>query len=492
MSRYLLLLFLFMSGLSCAQEQTVVVGSKKFTESVILGEMARQLLGQDGTPVEHRRELGGTRVLWKGLLTGEIDLYPEYTGTLMNEIFAGRHIETLEQLEIALAAVNIYISKPLGFNNTYVLGMREQDAGDLDIVTISDLARYPDLRFGFSNEFVDRLDGWRRLRGYYRLPHENVTGLDHDLAYRGLESGTLDVIDLYSTDAEIRYYKIRPLIDDEHYFPDYLAVYLYRADFAVSHPHAIARLAGLEGRIKTPDMVSLNAEVKIGKQPEALVAAQFLQDRLALDSEVERETRFDRFIRNTLAHLLLVGISLLAAILCGIPLGIFSVRHKTAGQFILGIAGILQTIPSLALFVFMIPLLGIGGPPAVVTLFLYSLLPIIRNTHSGLQDIPLSVRESAIAIGLPARARLIRVELPLATRSILAGIKTSAVINVGTATLGALIGAGGYGQPILTGIRLDDMGLILEGAVPAAVLALLVQGLFDLIEKKALPKGINH
>ena len=146
---------------------------------------------------------------------------------------------------------------------------------------------------------------------------------------------------------------------------------------------------------------------------------------------------------------------------------------------------------SLALFVFMIPLLGIGGPPAVVALFLYSLLPIIRNTYAGLKDIPPAIVESAQALGLPSRARLHIVEIPLATRAILAGIKTSAVINVGTATLSALIGAGGYGQPILTGIRLDDIGLILQGAIPAAVLALLAQGLFELVERGLLPKGLR-
>jgi osmoprotectant transport system permease protein len=134
--------------------------------------------------------------------------------------------------------------------------------------------------------------------------------------------------------------------------------------------------------------------------------------------------------------------------------------------------------------VFLIPWLGIGYAPAVVALFLYSLLPILRNTHAGLADIARDLRESGEALGLPTFARLRYVELPLAMRSILAGIRTAAVINVGTATLGALIGAGGYGQPILTGIRLDDLGLILEGAIPAAVLALLVQALFAVLERR--------
>ena len=142
-------------------------------------------------------------------------------------------------------------------------------------------------------------------------------------------------------------------------------------------------------------------------------------------------------------------------------------------------------------FVTHIPLLGIGGPPAIVALFLYSLLPIVRNTHAGLRGIDPGILESAAAIGLEPRASLRIVELPLAMRSIMAGIKTSAVINVGTATLGALIGAGGYGQPILTGIRLDNTALILEGAVPAAILALTVQGMFELAERAVVPRGLR-
>ena len=166
----------------------------------------------------------------------------------------------------------------------------------------------------------------------------------------------------------------------------------------------------------------------------------------------------------------------LAAIAVSIPLGVIAARRPRLGPLILTTTGVIQTIPSLALLVFMIPWLGIGAKPALVALFLYSLLPIVRNTATGLRDIPVSLRESAEALGLPATARLLRIELPMASRSILAGIKTAAVINVGTATIGALIGAGGFGQPILTGIRRDDLSMILfEGAIPAALLALAVQ-----------------
>ena len=238
-------------------------------------------------------------------------------------------------------------------------------------------------------------------------------------------------------------------------------------------------------------MISMNAAVKIDGKPESLVASGFLRDQVGIEVAADVETRVHRFWRHTFEHLTLVGTSLGAAILLAIPLGIAAARQRRAGQVILGTVGVVQTIPALALLVFMIPLLGIGGFPAIMALFLYSLLPIVRNTYTGLTEIPLSLRESALALGLPEFARLRHVELPMAMPSILSGIKTSAVINVGAATLGALIGAGGYGQPILTGIRLDDMGLILEGAVPAAALALLIQGGFDLLERVVVPRGLR-
>jgi osmoprotectant transport system permease protein len=256
-------------------------------------------------------------------------------------------------------------------------------------------------------------------------------------------------------------------------------------------PELVALFKKLAGRIDAASMIEMNARVKLHGEADTIVAANFLEQNLKLDIDHRTQGAWERFWRHTKEHLVLVGISLSAAILLAIPLGILAARRPRLGQIVLGVTGIIQTIPSLALFVFMIPLLGIGGAPAVMALFLYSLLPITRNTYAGLKDISPAIVESAQALGLPSRARLYIVELPLATRAILAGIKTSAVINVGTATLSALIGAGGYGQPILTGIRLDDIGLILQGAVPAAVLALLVQGLFELIERVLLPRGLR-
>lgn len=471
--------------------QSITVGSKKFTENVILGEIASLLARDQGLQTEHRRELGGTRVLWNALLRGDIDIYPEYTGTIIEEILYSADLPDNASLDEVLNEFGIGMTPALGFNNTYAIGMRRALAEELDIHTISDLRKHPDLAIGLTSEFLDRRDGWPGLRQRYNLPHLNVRGLDHDLAYRGLEHGSIQVIDMYSTDAEISLYDLVALEDDAGYFPVYDAVFLYRLDLKDKAPALVEQLDSLAGMISASDMIAMNRRVKIDRVHEARVAADFLAQRLGLNVAPRIAGVQARLLHTTLDHLTLVFISLTAAILFAVPLGIMAAKHKRTGRVILGATGLIQTVPSLALLVFMIPLFGIGSMPAIIALFLYSLLPIVRNTHSGLQDIPISIRESAIALGLPAATRLFRIELPLAGRSILAGIKTSAVINVGTATLGALIGAGGYGQPILTGIRLDDIQLILEGAIPAAVLALLVQGIFDLAENLAIPRGLR-
>jgi osmoprotectant transport system permease protein len=239
-------------------------------------------------------------------------------------------------------------------------------------------------------------------------------------------------------------------------------------------------------------MAAMNARAKLDRVPEERVAADFLAQTFGIEVPVTSDTFTRRLFRRLGEHVTLVAISLIAAIVVAIPLGVLAASWPRLGPFILTSTGLIQTIPSLALLVFMIPWLGIGARPALVALFLYSLLPIVRNTATGLHDIPVSLRESAEALGLTASARLLRIELPMASRSILAGVKTAAVINVGTATIGALIGAGGFGQPILTGIRRDDLSMILfEGAIPAALLALAVQGAFDLAERWLVPRGLR-
>jgi osmoprotectant transport system permease protein len=495
----LVLVLLNPTALAAAAETPVNIGSKAFTESVILGEVVTQLARARGaTDVHHRRELGGTRIVFNALLRGDVDAYPEYTGTIMQEILAGRDVKDEESMRTDLAAQGVVATRPLGFNNTYAIGMPDERAASLGIRTISDLAKHSELPLGFSNEFLDRADCWPALRRVYEFPaNVNVRGLHHDLAYRALEDGSIAATDLYSTDAEIAYYKLRVLQDDRRCFPEYRAVFLYRADLATRAPAVVEAIRALEGRIDERRMIAMNRAAKLDRVAEAQVAATFLAEQLSVrvantTASDDDDTRWHRIAKYTRQHLTLVGISLAAAIVTGVPLGVLAHRTpRVGGQAILGFLGVIYTIPSLALLVFMIRPLGIGTWPAIVALYLYSLLPIVRNTHAGLQGIPAPLRESAVALGLPAFARLRLIELPLALGSILAGIKTAAIINVGTATLGALIGAGGYGEPILTGIRLDNFPLIFEGAIPAALLALSVQAGFEAVERFALPRGLR-
>jgi osmoprotectant transport system permease protein len=469
----------------------LVVGSKKFTESVIIGDIATDLARSTGTRVTHQQELGGTRLLFDALCAGAIDLYPEYTGTLIQEILAGEHITDEAGLNAALGRRGLRMSRSLGFSDTYALGMTAANARRLGIISLSDLGRHPDLRFGFSNEFLNRADGWPGLRRAYGLSDKTPVGLDHDLAYRAAVSGAVDVIDLYTTDAEIAADDLVTLADDRHYFPGYDAIILYRSDAAERFPAAMAAILRLEGAIDTGSMIALNAAARINHRDEAGIAADFVARRFAITADDRAGSIASRILHRTLEHLALTLIPLAAAIAVAIPLGVFAARHPRTGAVIMRLSGLIQTIPSLALLVFMIPLLGIGARPAIAALFLYSVLPILRNTTTGLVGIAPGLRASAIALGLTPWRRLCRVELPLALPAIFAGIKTAAVINIGTATLGALVGAGGYGQPILTGIRLDDFGLILEGAIPAATLALLTEAAFDLAERLVTPRGLR-
>lgn len=478
------LLAVFACSVAQAQQAALQVGSKNFTESVILGELVQQQAQALGLFMQHRPALGGSAILWRALQDGSIDLYPEYTGTLTQELLPDARRLDRKMLAARLASLGIGISEPLGFDNGYALGMRREQAEALGIARLSDLQAHPQLRFGLSNEFMNRSDGWPGLRTRYQLDAQRLRGMDHDLAYRAIESGDIDVIDLYTTDAEIAYYDLRALRDDRAYFPRYEAVLLYRTAAYDNSPALRRLLDALAGRIDRKQMRAMNAAVKIEGRSEAEVASEFLGLHAGSHTQASVRHLMRRLWQRTLEHLTLVGLSLLLALLLGLPLGIVAAQRPRLSQAVLAATSVLQTIPALAMLVFLIPLLGIGARPAIAALFFYSLLPIVRNTVAGLDGIAQGLRESAAALGLPRRVRLLRIELPLALPMILAGISTAAVINIGTATLGALIGAGGYGQPILTGIRLDDIALILEGAVPAAAMALVTQQLFRALERR--------
>jgi osmoprotectant transport system permease protein len=487
-----LALTLAMAAVSCAAAP-IVVGSKRFTESYILGEIVRQTLQAQGVAAEHRQGMGNTGILEQALASGAVDVYPEYTGTIVRELLKRPQSNanpSLAELNAWLAPRGLKAAVPLGFNNTYALAMLESRAAELGIARISDLLKpnAQTLRLGLSHEFLERGDGWPALKTAYKLPLAAPNGLDHGLAYDAISAGRVDLIDIYATDAKVGRYKLRVLQDDLGFFPKYDAVLLMRADVDVRP------LARLEGRIAADTMIAMNAQVELDGQSFAEVARQFVAGAVPAIGAA-RQGFFARLFAPDLAaltvqHLLLVFGSLLIAIVIGVPLGIAAWRWPRSSGWLLGVVAVLQTVPSLALLAFLIALMGrIGLGPALVALFLYALLPIVRNTHAGLRGVPEGLTQASLSLGLTPAQSLREVQLPLALPTLMAGVKTAAVINVGTATLAAFIGAGGYGERIVSGLAVNDTSAMLSGAVPAAVLALLVQAAFEWIERRLVRVG---
>ncbi len=470
--------------------ERVVVGSKRFTESYILGEIVRQTLQQAGVEAEHKQGLGNTGILEQALATGAVDVYPEYTGTIVRELLKKEGNPSLAELNEWLAPRGFKAAIPLGFNDTYALAMRESQAARLGITRISDLLK-PEaapLRLGLSHEFLARADGWPALKAAYQLPMKPGGGIDHGIAYDAIGAERVDVIDIYSTDAKVGRYALRVLQDDRGFFPKYDAVLLMRSGVNV------APLAKLQGRIDAKTMIALNAQVELDGMSFAEVAQRFVQGATAPSTKTPRtfwQRLFaDDFARLLGQHLLLVFGSLLIAVVVGVPLGIAAFRWPWTSGPLLGLTGILQTVPSIALLAFLIAIVGgIGLVPAVLALFLYALLPIVRNTVTGLRMVGRDMRDAALSLGLTPRQCLRHVELPLAMPTLMAGVKTAAVINVGTATVAAFIGAGGFGERIVAGLAVNDTGAMLAGALPSAVLALIVQWLFDAIERFAFARA---
>jgi osmoprotectant transport system permease protein len=485
----------FLSLAAWGTEPQLRVGSKRFTESYILGELVAQSVRAAGAAASHRPGMGNTTILVAALRNDAIDVYPEYTGTIAREILKVDRDLSHAQMNALLAPLGLAASVPLGFQNTYAIGIAAAVAERKGIARVSDLGRHPDLRLGLSHEFLGRKDGWPGLATAYSLSSLTPTALDHGLAYEALAAGRVDGIDLYSTDAKIARSAIRVLDDDRRFFPRYDALLLHRADAPARHPQAWAALAGLEGRFDAATMVRLNARAEL----DGVAFAQVAREQLSGQAGAGTATRSlgaaifaDDFGRLLAQHVGLVLASLVAAIVAGVPIGVAAARSPLLAQPLLLATSLVQTIPSLALLAILIPLTGtIGMWPAVIALFLYALLPIVRNVHAAILGIPEGLREGAHALGLGQWLTLRLVELPLAMPTILAGVKTAAVINVGTATIAAFIGAGGFGERIAQGLAVNDTQVLLAGALPAAALALGFHALFEVLERWVVPKPLR-
>jgi osmoprotectant transport system permease protein len=472
--------------------------------------MFAQLLEARGVRVDRRPGFGATELAFAALRSDAIDVYPEYTGTGLTAILH-------EQPAVSAAAAFQRVSSefrarygirwlaPLGFENTYAIAVRRATSDSLGLHTLSDLAKAsPRLRAGLTPDFIGRPDGLPGIQGAYGVRFADVRALGPAVKYQALAARQVDVIDGYSTDGLIVRYDLVVLTDDRHFFPPYQAAPVVSRRLANENPRAIAALGELSGRLDEPTMRALNKRVEVDGAPVSVVARDALRALSLIDVSTRASTdertggglvsylvsQRTTLARLTARHIELVVLSLLAAILIALPLGLVLERGAHRAEAVIRGVGVLQTLPGIALLAFMIPVLGIGVRPALVALVLYSLYPIVRNTFTGVRNADPAAVSAARALGMTDGQILREVRLPLATPVIMAGIRTAAVIDVGTATLAAFIGAGGLGEPIVAGLALSDTRMVLSGAIPAALLALVVDGALALVERWTRPGGV--
>jgi osmoprotectant transport system permease protein len=490
-------------------DRPIVVASKPFGESYLLAEMFAQTLEARGLRVDRRPGLGATEIAFRALRSGAIDVYPEYTGTgllaILGEQPLGDAAAVYRRVSTEFRSrFDVRWLAPLGFQNSYAIAVRRGTADSLGLKTLTDLARVSSrLRAGLTADFIGRADGLPGLQRTYGLHFRSVQPLGPAVKYQALAAGQTDVIDGYSTDGLIARYDLIVLADDKTFFPPYEAAALVNGKFAAANPAAIDALNALSGRLDETRMRALNRRIEVDGVAPSVVAHDALADlgllgavaTRATSNAPERRATFAAYMieqRSTIArlalrHIELVVVSLALTVLIALPLGVILDRTATRAEAVIRGLGVLQTIPGIALLAFMIPLLGIGVIPALVALMLYSLYPIVRNTYSGVRDADPAAVAAARALGMTDAQILRHVRLPLAAPMIMAGIRTAAVIDVGTATLAAFIGAGGLGEPIVAGLALSDTRMILSGAIPAALLAIAVDVGLAMVERQVRP-----
>jgi osmoprotectant transport system permease protein len=490
----------------------VVVGSKPFGESYLLAELFAQLLEARGFAVTRRFGLGGTEIVFPALRDGAIDVVPEYTGSGLLVILKAPPerdpVAVFDTVSREFARqYDLRWLPPLGFENTYAMSVRTELAQRLGLTTLSDFARVSgDMRAGFTADFIGLPDGLPGLRQAYGLAPKTVSALAPAVKYQALAQGAVDIIDAYSTDGLLDRYPLTVLEDDRDFFPPYDAAALVRGELARQRPGAVAALAELSGRLDVRRMRRLNARVEVNGEDVAVVARAALAELgLITGSALGSATgpardsstlaaylwqRRSAIGAMSLRHLWLAGVSLALAVAVGLVIGLAIARRRWA-EPVTRAVGALQTVPGIALLAFMLPILGIGTVPAIAALFLYSLYPIVRAAVTGLGEADRGAVEAAHALGMTTAQIRRYVRVPLAVPVIMAGIRTAAVINVGTATLAAFVGAGGLGDPIVSGLALADSRMVLSGAIPAALLALAVDGVLAAAQRLLTPAALR-
>ena len=500
-----------------ARADRIVVGSKNFEESRLLAEMFAQLLeSRTHLQVERRLGLAGTQVCFEALKKGAIDVYPEYTGTglvsILGEKAQGGPDQTLNRVRAEfLRRWNVWWLAPLGFENSWEIAVPRELAEREHLDTITDLARVSKrLHVGFGHEFVGRDDGLLGLQKVYGLEFAKIDHLQQAIQYQAARQRSIDALDVYSTDGRLILYNLKVLRDDRRFFPPYEAAALVRGETLKRHPEVGAILGLLAGSLSEDAMRAYNLRLQEKHESEVTVA----RDALRAIGLVVPESRPPR---PQVAQARLPRLRLEPApgprppgppaprALGGGPVPRRADRHPprplAGAPPALGRNGdppagapADHTLPRPPRLHEQSRLLqGWGPSPPSWPLWIYSLFPIVRNTYSGVRDADPKAVEAATALGMTPGQILRQIRLPLAAPVVMAGLRTAAVITVGTATLAApFIGAGGLGEPIVTGLQLADRAMILSGAIPAALLALAVDAALGVVEKSLRPAGLER
>ncbi|HSR53190.1 MAG TPA: glycine betaine ABC transporter substrate-binding protein [Acidobacteriota bacterium] len=490
----------------------VVVGSKNFAENRLLGEMFAQLLeAHTDLAVERRLGLAGSDICFAAIQGGELDVYPEYTGTALVSLLGMESSRDprfdLFRLRTQLHRLHkLTFLSPLGFENAYEIAVRAEVAQREGLRTISDLARVaPQLQAAFGFEFMQRPDGLPGLTDAYQLEFAGQQPVQQALKYQLAGQGDIDVLDVYTTDGRNLLHDLVILEDDKNFFPPYQAAPLVREDLLARHPRAVMALELLAGALDAQHMRRLNRRLQESGAAESDVARQALNELGLLEesagdvSASAPRAGFLAFVyqqrgmlaQRTLEHIGLSLAALLAGTLVALTAALLLERRRRIAEPVIRAVGLTQTIPSIALLAFMVPLLGIGVLPALTALWIYSIFPVLRAAYTGVRDADPQAVQAATALGMTDLQVLTQIRLPLAVPVIMAGVRTAGVITVGTATLAAFIGAGGLGEPIVTGLQLSDSRRILAGAIPAAALAFAADALLALLEKALRPRGLD-
>jgi len=445
--------------------KSITIGAKKFTEANVMAYVLAHTLKSIDSSLDIKvlENLGGTGIVTTATENQEIDLYVDYTGTL-KETFK----TTDETLPGELLKHNLKFGFELGFNNSYGMAVKHHST----LSKMSDIKNHH--RLGISHEFLKRKDGFSGLASHYGFNIKPLV-IEYSLLQHSLKSDKLDIIEIFTTDAKIIKYNLKVLKDDQHFYKRYDALVVFNKTFYEQNKQLVSDLSSkLFLKISDKQIQKLNHLVDIEGLNYEESARSFTKSNTHIKSSYE-STIWPHFYE----HLEYLFLTIIICIFIGVPLGVTTAKSQLFERVILSLISITQTIPSLALLVFLIPLFGLGKTTTLIALCLYGLLPIVKSTHMGIKKIPKELSEYSKLIGMSFFQRIFKIEIPLALIDIVSGVKLTAIYTIGVTVIAAFVGAGGLGTLIVTGLSLNNTDIILQGALPSAGLAIIVEIIFQ-------------